>query len=379
MDDFGLKEELKRIREAADEMGSDAPEKPEDVDPDALEDSGAEAPEAAPGGRAGPPGETSDEDVEAVPELTPREEADDDPDVVDLEPARETDLAEPSAGPAGPEPEADETGGPAESRDDAGTEEAAVPTGDAAAGNGARQGGSALDRLSRAREGGADSRELGLEEELRLAVEVLEELLEMAPDRLDVLSRRVRYARRLGDPELRDEAEGDLVATLLDTGRETAARLAAEVFVHDRPEADGIAAVLDRLRRERTREALPRPEGGEGASSLRDAVVAEVVEAPDAESTVPLFLAFHAVASGTTDEAVARRHLAVYLREQGRLEEARETLEEALPGEESERAETLTELAVTELRLGEEGRARDRMERLAEIDAGVRELLEDLL
>ena len=232
------------------------------------------------------------------------------------------------------------------------------------------------------------------EAELRRGLELVEEMLEVAPGHLDLHRRRVLYARRLGDLRLLERALVDLGRTLVERGSHRGARF---VFEEVRERLNpGSAPASEALHRLNRREELPADrDPGEAAGAaagpaaqdrtpkheagvdrrfrrrLREALSASsrelawlhaAAESCDADGTGPV--------PGPSHELMGR-----YLIMRGRPDEAAEHLRAALdrtpPG--SERAaELLYHLGRAWRRADEADRARDCFERLAETDPDFR-------
>lgn len=95
-----------------------------------------------------------------------------------------------------------------------------------------------------------------VEAELRQGLELVEEMLEVAPDRLGLHRRRVRYARRLGDLRLLERALVELGEVLVERGSHRGARF---VFEEVRDQLNpGSAPAAEGLRRLDRLEASPR-------------------------------------------------------------------------------------------------------------------------
>jgi tetratricopeptide (TPR) repeat protein len=253
------------------------------------------------------------------------------------------------------------------------------------------------------------------EEELREGLELVEEMLEVAPDHLELHRRRVLYARRLGDLGLLERALVELGEVLLERGSHRGARF---VFQEVREQLNpGSAAAFDGLRRldrleeapdERTRreegaESADDEEGADGEEEARQAAPRatgvdrqfrrRLREALSSSSRELAWL--HAAAEGcgagrrgaagasggggpgAGDPVPGPSHelLGRYLLMRDRPEEAAEHLRVALersPGGGERSAELLYHLGRAWRRAGEPARARECFERLAGVDSDFR-------
>jgi len=113
---------------------------------------------------------------------------------------------------------------------------------------GARGAGATPARDASATDAEADltSEELGERAELRRGLDVLEEMLELAPDRLELWRRRIAYARRLRDPEEMREAFLGLGEGLVEESPR-AARFLFERVLIQQPESSRAQSGLARL------------------------------------------------------------------------------------------------------------------------------------
>lgn len=89
--------------------------------------------------------------------------------------------------------------------------------------------------------------ELGEEAELRRALDVVDELIELRPDDLDLRARRLRYLRRLGAEGDRTDEERRLAEELANRGSWRAARLLCRLVLARRPQDSRTRELLSSL------------------------------------------------------------------------------------------------------------------------------------
>lgn len=217
---------------------------------------------------------------------------------------------------------------------------------------------------------------------LRRGLQVVDEMLELAPDDLRLLGRRVAYARRLEDRE----ALADSLVRMADALRREAslrgAHLLLDTVLHRvDPGREEAAALLRRVRGEweaAGRPAAPPGDGGAGAPR-QEGIRAELTRALDEipRELEHLYRAIrHANAGGPGDGASswrARGRFGRYLLARGRPREAVPHLEAARAGAPQETEEHLDLLYLTglaHLRAGRPGEAGSRFRRLAGRDDG---------
>lgn len=125
--------------------------------------------------------------------------------------------------------------------------------GDPAAGTGVGRGAGTADRDTDYEE------EYGERAELRRGLDVLDELIELDPDRLDHYRRRVGYAQRLDDREELVDSWLEMADTLQRRDSSRGARLVYEHVLGVDPGAERVREAIEELDR-RAREALDVPE-----------------------------------------------------------------------------------------------------------------------
>lgn len=233
---------------------------------------------------------------------------------------------------------------------------------------------------------GRPAAEAGRAEELARGLEVLEELIELAPSDLGLRRRKAAYARRMGDPELLGDALLGLADALAEAGHRRGAWLVYEgVLERLRPGSGRAGSGLEALRAEDP-ACEPSPPGALPADEARPAgrrdpdadfrrrLTAALRDVPRA--LTHLHAAAEAVAALGADEtvpAVAHLRLARHLLLRDRPAEAVQHLETALDrgarGEEA--ADALFHLGRALSRSGDREAASARFRELAEIDRGV--------
>jgi tetratricopeptide (TPR) repeat protein len=196
--------------------------------------------------------------------------------------------------------------------------------------------------------------------DLRRGLEVLADLLELSPRDRRLRRRKVRYARRLGDPGLLEEALVELGDLLDGQGAHRGARLLYEEAGSADAERDGARTVsgdedVDEGFRRRLSEALER------APRELERLQAAGMEAVGAEGAGAVPWRAH-------------RELGRYLLLRGRPDEAARHLaaaRERAPAEGGEEAaDVLYDLGLAHRRAGRSREARDCFRRLAERDPG---------
>lgn len=294
-------------------------------------------------------------------------------------------------------------------RDVAGDPEDERPAGDEDPGAAPRNGDSAAPRRLRTPPGGAggperppaetsaeeadeeDDRQ-GPDAGLRRGLEVLEELLDMEPGDPELRRRKIRYARRLGDDRLLEEALTEMGDLLARRGATRGARLVyGEVLGRLDPRSEAAEAGLRRVEGpasavlEAALEASAGPHsadtGSGGASAAASDVdrdfrrrVSEAMDRLPGE-TAHLQAAGLAATGRASGEAIpwwGHRELGRYLLLRGRPEPASRhlaTAHERAPPESEAAADLLYHLGVAHRRAGERTSARDCFRELAERDS----------
>lgn len=234
---------------------------------------------------------------------------------------------------------------------------------------------------------------LGVEEgeaarELGHGLEVVEEMLQVHPHRVDLLQRRAIYARKLGDRELLIDAWLDLADALRGERGSRGARLLYHRVLEVDPENERALRALRPVDRAAVRAAAE----GNGAAAVAVAVE-EGMSRPDFERQIlqefsqesdPLRWLEAAAESALTAGSEAKERplefyefFGRYLMARGRWDAAASVLEKGLSlhehsTEESDRAEARFALGLALRQGGRHGRARSQFEKLAELEPGFR-------
>jgi tetratricopeptide (TPR) repeat protein len=268
------------------------------------------------------------------------------------------------------------------------------PSGPSAPDLGGEVGGALGDIPGGGSRGGND---LGEEEELRRGLDLLDELLEVDPDNVDLMERKVRYARRLED---RDELVGaylDLADAMAERGSRRGARLLYNQVLEldaGNQQAEAGLGRLDRGELEQKRQtgkragaahATPRDPSPEEKEARRHLGMRLWTEFEKAVQEMPWLHAATQTYQSTSPEAAppveAFEMLAHYLISRDRCREAADILEQAVKvadRSDEEIADALYYLGVAHDRLGESEKAAGYFRRLDEVDhefASVRQWL----
>lgn len=234
----------------------------------------------------------------------------------------------------------------------------------------------------------ADAEAGGAGSELRRGLELVEELLAVAPDHPELWRRKLAYARRLEDASLEADALLGLGGVLADRGAGRAARLLFDaVLERVDPGNERAAAALRELDRREVAEirAAPAPDtaGRTAPDPAANERLRRRVRAALRDSTRELAW-LHAAADvlqaegsegGGLPPVEAHEYLGRYLLARGRPAEAAEHLAEALahaPAGARAPRELLYQLGLAWRRAGDESRARECFDRLADEDADFR-------
>ena len=223
--------------------------------------------------------------------------------------------------------------------------------------------------------------------ELEHGLEVVEEMLQVYPDRVDLLQRRAIYARKLGDRELMIEAWLDLADALRGERGSRGARLLYHRVLEVDPENERALRALRPVDRAAVRAAA------EGGSAEAADVVEEEMSRTDFERQIlqefsqesdPLRWLEAAAESALTAGSEAKERplefyefFGRYLMARGRWDAAASVLEKGLSlhehsTEERERAEARFALGLALRQGGRLGQARKQFEKLADLEPGFR-------
>lgn len=228
--------------------------------------------------------------------------------------------------------------------------------------------------------------ELGVRAELEQGLEILDDLLELAPDRLDLHRRKVAYARRLGDDERLEEAYLALATGLSETSTRGARLLFERVLELD-PDNSRALSGLARLDASELEDKKSRGEDAaagnhpprmtEASDHQTRQELGEVLWAEFEESVRQLpwldgaTQTFQAAGSEFLPPLAAFEMLGRYLLAREKNERAARVLSLAVAVEEyadEELVDVLFHLARACERLGREEEARRMRERVAEAD-----------
>lgn len=297
------------------------------------------------------------------------------------EPSPRGPLRAPDEGAPGAEPAEGPGSGPL-----AGGESAAPPSGPTGEASGPAGGTPAVSGAASPGQGGGDDEELGEEAELRRGLELLNELLEVDPDNTDLMERKVRYARRLGDDETLVSAYLDLADGMAEEDSRRGARLLYDRVLQVDPGNQRAETGLARLERgelEEKRQAgqragtaaadrAPSPEETEARRDLGTRLWSEV---ETAVREMPWLHAATQAYRGAGSEAAAPveafEMLGRHLISRDRNREAAETLEKAVrlaERRDEDTADALYYLGRAHERLGEREKAADCYRRLDQVD-----------
>lgn len=236
---------------------------------------------------------------------------------------------------------------------------------------------------------GAGAHEFGEEAELRRALDLLDELTELDPDRTSLCRRRAEYARRLGDEDALLDAYLRWAEVLERQASWRSAHLLCQQAVELRPESRRVRKVLERLEAEQGAElgvSLPGGAGWGGAWRQRadeaDSGLASVIW-PELRRSLEEVNWLQAAAlrmlpgesEGPADRDAAEREAAEIL---GRYFVARQEYEravevltpvvEAASGADEDRLDALYLKGLAHLRMDEEERAGEYFRRVADQD-----------
>lgn len=253
-----------------------------------------------------------------------------------------------------------------------------------------KEQGQAVPRMPDSAEG------LGAEAELRRGLELLNELLELQPDNVELRRRKVRYAERIGELDLRHEAYLDLADALARKGEERAARLLYENVLQERPGDSRARAKLARIEsdvlegKQRLGSLQRRGDGDEETAEELDpeqvAAKEELSQRLWREFEASLnelpwlhaaTQAYQAVGSDGAPPVEAFEMLGHYLIAQGKLKDAAQVLDSGLTVADGtpDPADLLYNLVVVYRKLGDREAADRYLKRLADYDDEVRALL----
>lgn len=243
----------------------------------------------------------------------------------------------------------------------------------------------------------ASTESLGEKEELRRGLELLEDLLEVDPGNTELMERKVRYARRLGDSEEMVEAYLELAEGMAERGSRRGARLLYEKVLEldgDNRAAEAGLGRLDRDELEQKRQSGGR--AGAAGGAVRDPSPGEEearrelgtrlwTEFEKAVREMPWLHAATQTYQATGPDAAppveAFEMLAHYLISRDRCREAADILERAVEvanRSDDEIADALYYLGLAHERLGDSRKAAEYFRRLDAVDpqfASVREWL----
>lgn len=229
--------------------------------------------------------------------------------------------------------------------------------------------------------------------ELEHGLEVVEEMLEVDPDRVDLLQRRAIYARKLGDRDRLIEAWLDLADGIRAERGSRGARLLYHRVLEFDSENERALTALRPVDRAAVRAAA---EGG-SPQAAADAFEANVARGDFEERILREFsdeadplrwleaAAESALSAGTETKDRSLEFYEFfgrYLMARGRWSAAASVLEKGLslhhPATEEEQAECRFALGLALRQMGRDGEAREQFERLAELEPGFRRAWESV-
>ena len=280
-------------------------------------------------------------------------------------------------------------GGPAVEEDE--DSETATTPGAGPGGFGGAPAGGETDEVSP--DAGASGRgqkeeEYGERAELRRGLEVLDELIELDPDRLEHYRRRVGYAERLDDPDALTDSWLELADALLRRDSSRGARLVYEHALSLDPGAEAAREGIEELN-ERARESLdvpePFPDADVDPAGQRggDSELAELVW-PELDRALGQVQWLQGAARLMDDGGLAASDgppadayelVGRYLLAKGEVDEAIDALSLALDREDlddEELADVLFQLGLSHYRIDDRGSARRYFDRVASHDEDFR-------
>lgn len=225
-------------------------------------------------------------------------------------------------------------------------------------------------------------------QELGHGLEVVEEMLQVYPDRVDLLQRRAIYARKLGERELLVEAWLDLADALRGEPGSRGARLLYHRVLEVDPENERALRALRPVDRAAVRAATERGSAQAAADAVEERMnridfERQILQEFSQESDPLRWLEAAAESAITAGSEAKERPLEFYeffgryLMARGRWDAAASVLEKGLSlhehsTEESERSEARFALGLALRHGGRHGQARRQFEKLAELEPGFR-------